>query len=713
VTRLSGAVLTLLVAAVCGYPLLPLGETALLVYYDAVAAFAVLTGWVALAVARPVRRAGVTYLLAGYTLWVLGDGLWSLEAYWWELDTYPAPSDALYLAGYAFLVAGVEALVRTRGRNRDRTALLDAVIAATGVAVPAAVFVIAPAAVDSAVSTLGKVVSSAYPVGDILILAVLVRLLVTSGTRSWSSVAMTGSVVATFAADVWWNGLVISGDVGSTVPLDVLWLAGYVLLAAGLLHRSMPALADPPPLREQQASVGRLSLLTVASLLPALTLLGAGLSGARIPWAVLSVGGAVLTILVVIRMAGLLEKVREQAVQLAALAHRDGLTGAPNRRTWDHELSRACAAARDRDEPLSVAILDLDHFKSFNDRFGHPAGDRLLEQAVTAWTAALGSQGLLARYGGEEFTVLMPATELADAVRVLERLRRATPGGQTFSAGVARWEPGSEPGEALQAADTALYEAKRAGRDRITAAGLPDVDVLPPHLRGLTVLLQPIVDAGTGAVIGHEALSRFAHEADVVKVFTEAHRDGIGDLLEASALVAALAAPGRPAGTELFVNVSADALRSDRFWTLVPADLRGVVVELLEDRDATDWHALRPQLDTLLRRGARLAVDDLGAGAGDLNRLLEIRPTVVKIDRAVVAGCAGDETRRRLIQVVVDLAHAGGAVVCAEGIEELDDLTALTGLGVDLVQGFLLGRPGDRWVRTAGPLADAVPAGAR
>jgi len=141
------------------------------------------------------------------------------------------------------------------------------------------------------------------------------------------------------------------------VPLDVLWLAGYVLLAAALLHRSMPDLADPPPLKEQLPSMGRLAVLSIASLLPALTLFIAGSGGAQIPWKSLSVGGAVLTILVVIRMAGLLEKVRQQAVQLAALANRDELTGAPNRRTWDHELSRACATARDEDEPLCVAIL--------------------------------------------------------------------------------------------------------------------------------------------------------------------------------------------------------------------------------------------------------------------------------------------------------------------------------------------------------------------
>ena len=96
-----------------------------------------------------------------------------------------------------------------------------------------------------------------------------------------------------------------------------------------------------------------------------------------------------LSLLVLARMAGLLNVVRAQAVQLAALARSDALTGAPNRRTWDFELSRACQAARDNDRPLTLAVLDLDHFKAYNDTRGHPAGDRLLKEATAAWTQHL------------------------------------------------------------------------------------------------------------------------------------------------------------------------------------------------------------------------------------------------------------------------------------------------------------------------------------
>jgi diguanylate cyclase (GGDEF)-like protein len=154
--------------------------------------------------------------------------------------------------------------------------------------------------------------------------------------------------------------------------------------------------------------------------------------------------------------------------RLAELAATDPLTGLPNRRTWDSELDRMLARARPG--RLCVAMLDLDHFKAFNDARGHLAGDRLLKEAAALWRDQLRPGDLLARYGGEEFVVLLPECDLDGARAVIERLRAATPTGQTCSAGVAAWG-GSETAHALTArADAALYEAKRAGRDRLAAS---------------------------------------------------------------------------------------------------------------------------------------------------------------------------------------------------------------------------------------------------
>ena len=157
--------------------------------------------------------------------------------------------------------------------------------------------------------------------------------------------------------------------------------------------------------------------------------------------------------------------------QLEHLARTDALTGLPNRRYWEQQLPRELArATRDRSR-VCVAMLDLDHFKHFNDRRGHQAGDRLLADAAVAWRSALRPYDLLARYGGEEFSVILPAAISPTPSSLVERLRSMTPGGESCSAGIAEWD-GTERVDALVGrADAALYRAKRAGRDRVVTAG--------------------------------------------------------------------------------------------------------------------------------------------------------------------------------------------------------------------------------------------------
>ncbi len=155
--------------------------------------------------------------------------------------------------------------------------------------------------------------------------------------------------------------------------------------------------------------------------------------------------------------------------RMTELALTDVLTGLPNRRAWEDHLGQAI---RDT-EPICVAILDLDLFKSYNDDHGHLAGDRLLKEAAAAWRAELRPTDTLARYGGEEFVVLLREHDLEVARGVVDRLRAATPRGQSCSAGVARRERGEAAAALLGRADAALYDAKRAGRNRSLLA---DVD---------------------------------------------------------------------------------------------------------------------------------------------------------------------------------------------------------------------------------------------
>jgi diguanylate cyclase (GGDEF)-like protein len=158
-------------------------------------------------------------------------------------------------------------------------------------------------------------------------------------------------------------------------------------------------------------------------------------------------------------------RLEAKARRLAQLAHTDALTGLPNRRALEQALARELARAKRLPQPLCLAMIDLDHFKAVNDTHGHQTGDRLLREATAAWDRQLRAEDVLARNDGDEFTVLLANCPLEAASELIERLRAATPEGQTCSAGVVGWD-GSEAPEALIArADRALYAAKHAGRD--------------------------------------------------------------------------------------------------------------------------------------------------------------------------------------------------------------------------------------------------------
>jgi diguanylate cyclase (GGDEF)-like protein len=147
--------------------------------------------------------------------------------------------------------------------------------------------------------------------------------------------------------------------------------------------------------------------------------------------------------------------------QLTDEALTDPLTTLPNRRAWDLRLRQSLAVG----QRLAVVMLDIDHFKAYNDSNGHPAGDKLLQQATAAWQSEVRAGDFLARLGGEEFAVLLPGTELLTAERIVERLRSRMPDSQTCSAGIAMRVAGDDSERLVRRADRALYEAKSAGRD--------------------------------------------------------------------------------------------------------------------------------------------------------------------------------------------------------------------------------------------------------
>ena len=164
-------------------------------------------------------------------------------------------------------------------------------------------------------------------------------------------------------------------------------------------------------------------------------------------------------------------QLRHQTGRLRVLAGTDPLTGCANRRAWDEELHAALVRAERDGHPLSVALVDLDDFKGYNDRNGHQAGDRLLKEVAAAWQGFLRVSDVLARIGGDEFAILLPGCNLGMAAQIAERLRSAVPVARC-SIGVAVWN-GVETAEQLLArADAGLYEAKEGGRGQVVV--LPD-----------------------------------------------------------------------------------------------------------------------------------------------------------------------------------------------------------------------------------------------
>jgi diguanylate cyclase (GGDEF)-like protein len=146
------------------------------------------------------------------------------------------------------------------------------------------------------------------------------------------------------------------------------------------------------------------------------------------------------------------------------------VTGVFNRRVWDEELARGLERARRTGRSCSIALIDLDYFKRYNDTHGHQRGDALLRAAAQAFATRLRGDDLIARFGGDEFAVLLHGCDLDRAIELFERLQNMLPGGQTFSAGITESEGREDNAQVLARSDAALYRAKELGRNRSVGA---------------------------------------------------------------------------------------------------------------------------------------------------------------------------------------------------------------------------------------------------
>jgi len=404
-------------------------------------------------------RVAWTLIGAAFVLTAAGDILWVLFEVVWEIEPFPSVADLVYLAFYPVIAAGLVALVRWH-KVGDRDSLVDAFIVAIGAGVLVWVFIMSPYVFDDSMSVIEKLVSLAYPVGDLLLVAVLTRLVFTRGKFSMSSTLLMLGIFTTLLSDAGFAVTALQGSYATGHWLDAGWLLSSVLVGAAVLHPSTTRRATHSLSEVSTLPPQRLALLAAASMMAPAVLIIEGMRNEKVDALVVGGCSAVLFLLVLFRMTGLVRQVQAQAAKLETLSDTDELTGAPNRRVWFRQIPYELARAKRAGRPLSLAIIDIDHFKTYNDTYGHQEGDRLLQRAVSNWQNQLRAGDLLVRFGGDEFIALLPDCGPENAGLAMARLKAAMPFNQTCTIGVACLTGDESADDLLARADKDLYESK-------------------------------------------------------------------------------------------------------------------------------------------------------------------------------------------------------------------------------------------------------------
>jgi diguanylate cyclase (GGDEF)-like protein len=419
---------------------------------------------------------------------------------------------------------------------------------------------------------------------------------------------------------------------------------------------------------------------------------------------------------------------KRAAVETERLALYDVLTGLPNRNLFARKVADALRSAAPTGRPVAVLLIDLDHFKDVNDTFGHGFGDLVLGAIGTRIRATVPARETVARLGGDEFGIMLDAGA-PDALRVAESIRRTLEApvdleghsiGVSASIGVSFFpEHGDTESALLRRADIALYAAKSTGGGAMVYAAA--IDAHSPARLALTAELQraiaadelilhyqPVMALHAGLCNGVEALVRWPHrERGLVapaEFIPAAERSGLIKPLT-DWVVGRAVAQGRgwragPDPVDIAVNISMRNLMDPSLPGSVarhiadqgidPARVCLEITESVAMADPERTIGVLMQLDDI---GVHIAIDDFGTGHSSLAYLRRLPVHSLKIDRTFIAGLAHDPASRSIVKATIELGHALGLVVVAEGIEHQEELDAARALGCDQAQGYFIARP--------------------
>jgi diguanylate cyclase (GGDEF)-like protein len=626
------------------------------------------------------------------------------------------------LIGYPITLTAVVRLVQGRRRGRSGDIVVEAGLLALAFGLCAWA---ALAHTEQAAPFPVTLVAIALPAADVAILVVTGRLMSLPGDRPDSYLYLLTGFLGLFAA----HGLQAAAATWSmpwTSPtIEVLRVLAFGAWGAAALHPSMEHLFEPLARDGPKFSRAHLILVGIAVVTPAAIALGFRAPGAGLTY---PVGSAILAVVIAAHLADLLW-------DRATVEHRaehDGLTGLPNRTLLDDRLSRALAHARRSGTVVALLFLDLDEFKTINDRLGHACGDLVLQAVATRMAELLRDEDTVARLGGDEFVVLLPHLGApGDAIVVAERVLAAFEGHfeagsytvqVTASIGVAVYPDDAVDASALlTAADSAMYQAKEARRGGVAvysaelhALVQARADAERRLLRAiekdeLELRFQPKVCLRTGAVAGAEALVRWRHPDRGVlgpgEFITLAEDSGLitalGErVLELACAQAEIWLSSDLAALPLAVNLSPRQFVGSPLAALVASALRrhhlpGSALELeVTETAALDHLELTVSvLEDIRSMGVRCAIDDFGTGYSSLSHLTKLPIDVLKIDRSFVTRIGQRNGGESIVAAVIAMAHGLGLTVVAEGVETTDQLAFLSASGCDQVQGFLFSPP--------------------